>query len=225
MLNMRSIDEPDLTTRARIRDAAIARFGRDGYERTSVRAIAAEAGVSAALVMHHFGSKEGLRDACTRALVDEFLGRKGDLLRPNAAATMQQWLADVEQFRPLLDYLARVLVEDSPAADELFDALLDATAEMIREHVAAGLMREGSDPEATAVVMTLYGIAPILAQRQLARALGDDVLGSAGIRRLTLPVLELFTHGLYTDDRFLVMAKEALERTSGATDASEGSTT
>src|SRR5690606_35350266 len=172
-----------------------------------------------------FGSKEGLRDACTRALVDEFLGRKGDLLRPNAAATMQKWLAEVEQFRPLLDYLARVLVEDSPAADELFDALLDATAEMIREHVAAGLMREGSDPEATAVVMTLYGIAPILAQRQLARALGDDVLGSAGIRRLTLPVLELFTHGLYTDDRFLVMAKEALERTSGATDASEGSTT
>lgn len=217
----------DLSTRARIRDAAIARFGRDGYERTSVRAIARDAGVSAALVIHHFGSKEELRAECTRELVDEFLGRKDELLEPNATATMQRWLADVEQFRPQLDYLARLLVEDSPAADELFDALLAGTAGMLREHVAAGLMHEGSDPEATAVVMTLYGIAPLLAQRQLARAFGDDVLGSAGIRRLTLPVLELFTHGLYTDDRFLLMAKDALERTSGPPDrpSTEGSAT
>lgn len=215
---MRSTEEAELTTRARIRDTAIALFGRDGFERTSVRAIARESGVSAALVIHHFGSKDGLRAECTRTLVDEFLGRKSDLLKPDAAATMRQWLADVEQFRPQLDYLARLLVEDSPAADELFDALLAATAEMIREHVGAGLMHEGSDPEATAVVVTLFGIAPILAQRQLARAFGDDVLGSAGIRRLTMPILELFTHGLYTDDRFLVMAKDALERTSGTDD-------
>jgi AcrR family transcriptional regulator len=47
----------------RLRDAAIARFGRDGFA-VGLRAIAAHAGVTAALIVHHFGSKEGLRRAC-----------------------------------------------------------------------------------------------------------------------------------------------------------------
>ena len=59
-MNVRS---EDLTARARIRDAAVARFGRDGF-RAPVRAIAEDAGVSAALVIHHFGSKDALRAEC-----------------------------------------------------------------------------------------------------------------------------------------------------------------
>ena len=51
---------PDLTARARIRDAAIECFARQGFA-VSVRAIAAHAGVSPGLVIHHFGSKAGLR--------------------------------------------------------------------------------------------------------------------------------------------------------------------
>ncbi len=53
----------DLTTRARIRDAAVLRFGREGFG-ASVRTVAADAGVSPGLVIHHFGSKDGLRAAC-----------------------------------------------------------------------------------------------------------------------------------------------------------------
>src|SRR5690606_106203 len=47
----------DLTMRARIRDAAIDRFGRSGFD-ASVRTIAADAGVSAASIIKHYGSKE-----------------------------------------------------------------------------------------------------------------------------------------------------------------------
>ena len=39
-------------------------IGRTGFAGTTVRAIAAEVGVSPALLLHHFGSKDGLRDAC-----------------------------------------------------------------------------------------------------------------------------------------------------------------
>ena len=53
----------DRTTRARIRDAAIAVFGEQGFS-TGVRAVAAAAGVSPGLVNHHFGSKDGLRAEC-----------------------------------------------------------------------------------------------------------------------------------------------------------------
>jgi AcrR family transcriptional regulator len=217
MLNVRSVPGDDLTTKARIRDAAIRRFGADGYERTSIRAIARDAGVSPALVMHHFGSKEALRTACTRVLLDEYLGRQESLTTPRAAETIRGWLADLERFRPLVDYLSRLLVEDSPAADEVFDMLLDSTRAMFRQQREAGLLAPNSDPEALAVMVTLFGVAPLLAQRQLARALGvGDVLSTEAMRRLTIPVLELYTHGVYADDRFLRMAQDALDRTAPA---------
>lgn len=47
-------------SRVAIRDAAVRRFARAGFANTSVRDIAGDAGVDAALVIRHFGSKEGL---------------------------------------------------------------------------------------------------------------------------------------------------------------------
>ncbi|GAA4955841.1 TetR family transcriptional regulator [Yinghuangia aomiensis] len=47
-------------TAAALLDAAVARFARDGYEATSVRDIAADAGVNPALIYRYFGSKEKL---------------------------------------------------------------------------------------------------------------------------------------------------------------------
>lgn len=51
-------------TRRRLLGAAARRFTLDGYERTTLREIAAEAGVNLALVKRYFGSKEGLFEAC-----------------------------------------------------------------------------------------------------------------------------------------------------------------
>jgi AcrR family transcriptional regulator len=47
-------------TEARILDAAARAFVADGYERTTIRAVASAAGVDAGLVMHYFGSKQEL---------------------------------------------------------------------------------------------------------------------------------------------------------------------
>lgn len=96
-------------TRAAILTAARERFAEDGYERATIRAIAADAGIDPSMVMRYYGSKERLfaaaadfdlqlpdvravpRDELGDALVRHFLGRwEGDetltaLLR--AAAT------------------------------------------------------------------------------------------------------------------------------------------
>ncbi|MEV7429145.1 MULTISPECIES: TetR family transcriptional regulator [unclassified Nocardioides] len=48
------------STRTAIAEAARRQFQAGGYAATSVRSVAAEAGVDAALVMRHFGSKEQL---------------------------------------------------------------------------------------------------------------------------------------------------------------------
>jgi AcrR family transcriptional regulator len=50
----------DSDTRAAIRAAAGRQFAERGYDRTSLRSIAAEAGVDPALVAHFFGSKHKL---------------------------------------------------------------------------------------------------------------------------------------------------------------------
>src|SRR5919202_2219610 len=48
------------TTRGAILDAARRRFADAGYDGASIRAIAADAGVDPAVVLHFFGSKDGL---------------------------------------------------------------------------------------------------------------------------------------------------------------------
>lgn len=47
-------------TRADLLSAARRRFGTEGYDRTTIRAIAADVGVDAALVLRYFGSKQEL---------------------------------------------------------------------------------------------------------------------------------------------------------------------
>ncbi len=80
-------------TRANILNAARERFAADGYERATIRAIAADAGIDPALVMRYYGNKGGLfaaaaefnlrlpdlsvlpRKAVGAAFVDHFLTR------------------------------------------------------------------------------------------------------------------------------------------------------
>ncbi|WP_432943456.1 TetR family transcriptional regulator [Kribbella sp. CA-253562] len=80
-------------TKAAILSAARERFAADGYERATIRSIAADAATDPALVMRHFGNKEKLfaaaadfdlhlpdlstlpRDKLGAALVDHFLRR------------------------------------------------------------------------------------------------------------------------------------------------------
>ena len=68
-------DPSDLTARASIRNAALRLFAERGADAVTVREIAAQAGISPALVLHHFGSKDGLR-----AEVDAFAAKAFDAI-------------------------------------------------------------------------------------------------------------------------------------------------
>ena len=69
-------------TREAILEAATRRFATQGYQSAGAREIAADAGVTAALVNRYFGSKEGLfAEAIERAFDIRHLlqGQRGDL--------------------------------------------------------------------------------------------------------------------------------------------------
>jgi TetR/AcrR family transcriptional repressor of mexJK operon len=63
-----------------IRRAALALFTRDGYERTSVDAIAAEAGVSKRTVYNHFGDKENLFVWVVQSTFSSLIGLVSDIV-------------------------------------------------------------------------------------------------------------------------------------------------
>jgi AcrR family transcriptional regulator len=220
-MNMRSVPLEDATASARIRDAAIALFGARGFDRTSVREIAAEAGVSPALVIHHFGSKEALREACDQWLTTRLIGEKAHPSGPELAATMREWLDDPEQFRTYIDYFATMLADGTEGGNRLFDRLVHDTAAMLDAGVGDGSMRKSSDPEMRALLITLYGLAPLLLRDQLARAMGTPLASAAAIRRMTRPTLELYTHGLYTDTHILDAAAAALDDIAATGDTPE----
>jgi AcrR family transcriptional regulator len=67
-------------TRARILAAAVQLVSCKGIEGTTVRDVAAGAGVSLATVLHYFGSKEGLYGACVQAMDDELGALRAELL-------------------------------------------------------------------------------------------------------------------------------------------------
>ena len=80
-----------MTADARIRDAAIEQFGQHGFD-VGLRAIAKAAGVSAALVIHHFGSKEGLRTACDDYIAEEISRSSPSRCeRPDPATWFTRW--------------------------------------------------------------------------------------------------------------------------------------
>lgn len=211
MLNMRSIPESDATAAARIREAAIVRFGRRGFDRTSIREIAADAGVSPALVIHHFGSKDALRVACDEALVNQLMADKAQTTAPGIAETMREWIDHPERFGAYIDYFATMLADGSEGGNRLFDRMLRETTAMLERGVADGTMHPSLDPEMRAVMITLNGLAPLLLRDQVARVLGTPLASTAAVRRMTMPTLELYTHGLYTDSRVLDAARAALE--------------
>lgn len=72
-------------TEAAILEAAQQLFAEVGYDKTTIRGVAAKAGIDPALVMQHFGSKEGLFAAAARWFAD----RKhfADVPRDQIAAT------------------------------------------------------------------------------------------------------------------------------------------
>jgi len=100
---MRSAD--DLTAVARIRDAAIDQVGQHGFS-VGLRAIAQAAGVSAALVIHHFGSKEGLLRVCDDYIAAEIKQAKSESL--TTASDPASWLTAVAEIESFAHALASV---------------------------------------------------------------------------------------------------------------------
>lgn len=189
----------DLTAAARIRDAAIAQFGEHGFG-VGLRTIAEAAGVSAALVIHHFGSKEGLRKACEDYIAEEIRSSKSEALRSNDPATWFAQLAEIEEYAPLMAYLVRSMQAGGDLAIMLWRRMIDNAEEYLEEGVRAGTIKPSRDPKARAKYLGITGGGALLLYIQMHDTPNDlrAVLRDYA-RDMILPALEIYTEGLVTD--------------------------
>lgn len=189
----------DLTAAARIRDAAIEQFGEHGFG-VGLRAIAEAAGVSAALVIHHFGSKDGLRKACEDYIAETIRGTKSEALRSNDPATWFAQMAEIEEYAPLMAYLVRSMQTGGELANMLWRRMIDNAEEYMEEGVRAGTIKPSRDPKARARYLAITGGGGFLLYIQMHEAPTDlrAVLRDYS-RDMILPALEVYTEGLLTD--------------------------
>jgi TetR/AcrR family transcriptional regulator, regulator of cefoperazone and chloramphenicol sensitivity len=206
LLNMRSGPPLDanLTARARIRDAAVRRFGADGFG-VPVRAIAAEAGVSPGLVIHHFGSKDALRAECDEYVLRVIREAETQSLVIAAPGESLAQLATVEQYGPLVGYLVQALVAGGDLAATFVEHMVTDAERYLQEAVDAGRIRPSRDPAARARYVVHLGLGALLVHARLhppgPGGLAETVRSYADA--FTLPALELYTEGLFTDRSFL----------------------
>jgi AcrR family transcriptional regulator len=196
VLNMRSAD---LTAVARIRDAAIEQFGEHGFG-VGLRTIAEAAGVSAALVIHHFGSKDGLRKACDEYVAEEIRSEKSATIQSNDPAAWLGAMAEIESYAPLMAYLVRSMQSGGALATMLWQRMIDNADEYMQEGVRAGTVKPSRDPHARAKYLAITGGGGFLLYLQMhdtptdLRAVLRDYASD-----MVLPALEVYSEGLLTD--------------------------
>lgn len=143
MLNPRATND-DLTAKARIRNAAMDLFAQHGESRVSLRAVAAEAGVTLGLVQHHFKTKAGLVDAVDALIVDYFdaavssvppTGTAGEV----AAARDEAVRKMLHDNPAVVNYVRRVVLEPAETQARLLESLIALTRREVTGLREAGL--------------------------------------------------------------------------------------
>lgn len=188
-----------MTTAARIRDAAIEQWGQHGFH-VGLRAIAEAAGVSASLVIHHFGSKQGLRTACDDYIAEEVRSAKTESLRSADPATWFAQIAEIESYAPMMAYLVRSMQSGTQLAKTFWQRMIDNAEEYLEEGVRAGTLKPSPDPKARAKFLAMSGAGAFLLYLQMHENPTDmaAVLHDYG-EEMVLPALEVYSHGLMTD--------------------------
>jgi AcrR family transcriptional regulator len=195
----------DRTARAVIRDEALRLFAARGPDGVTVRQIAAAAGVSPGLVVHHFGSKDGLREEVDRHVLGLFEAMFAEMTADSApglfdpAATGSLAEAIVRHLppdSPVPAYLRRLLLADGDAGRELFRRLYQMSTALMGVLVQSGLAGPGADPAVRAAFLMANDLAVLLLRDHLADVLGVDPLSGEGMTRWAREVLAIYAAGL-----------------------------
>lgn len=166
-------------------------FAERGWKAATIRAIAERAGVSPALLQHHFGTKEQLRAACDDHVLDYLrqgvtLGiDEGQLGQPGFASEIYQ------SAPPVVRYLVRALVDGSPGSALIFERIVELTVPYLRAR------DDGVDPKIRAAVLVAMRLGPVVLGPQLSTLIGGELLSEQGARTVGAAMLDILDPELF----------------------------
>jgi TetR/AcrR family transcriptional regulator, regulator of cefoperazone and chloramphenicol sensitivity len=202
---MHSPPPDDRTARARIRDEALRLFADRGPAAVTMRDIATAADVSPALLVRHYGSKDGLIEAVDNHVV----GTLETLLTAVTAETAVVGMGP-SAIPSLLDgmaahllvgsaipgYLSRLLVDGGRVGSALFGRLHQISTAALESMVAAGTASAGEDPAVRAAFLLVNDLAVLTMRARLTETLGVDPLSDTGMKRWAAEVFTIYRDGL-----------------------------
>lgn len=195
------VRDTDLTTSARIRNAALEGFASRGVAATSIRQVAQAAGVSAGLVQHHFGTKAGLRQAVdeyvTAVAVEAF--RDVDALElADPVRELGDRVASVVRDHPTaLLYVARSVAEGDEAGLALFDTFVALAREQWGRLAHDDRLHAGVDVEWAALHIVIFNLATVSFETAISRTLGEPFASPREVERWNEATRDLFQRGVF----------------------------
>jgi AcrR family transcriptional regulator len=171
------------STRQVVLDAARARFARDGFAATTIRRIAADAGVDASQVMHFFRSKDELFAAvmavppsALERFDTAFEGPDEHLGERVVRAYLSAWEGTAEESEPLMAMLRGAITNDS-ARTQLRD--------FIQSRLVHGTRGRGGDDATLRAGLAAAMLVGIVTSRQI---IGVPALVAADTEQLVATV-------------------------------------
>ena len=196
------VPDSDLTTFARIRNAALAGYAKDGAAATSIRDTAKAAGVSPGLVQHHFATKAALGQAVNDYVAATAVAAFADVPVASSAADASEELGRrvatlVHEHPDALLYVARASIEGDPGALDLFDTFVSIAEQQWQQLSRDGLLRADIDQQWTVLNTIIVNLGPLLFHAGLDRHLPQPFLSPEGLERWQTAATKLFRHGVY----------------------------
>jgi AcrR family transcriptional regulator len=196
-----SSDPADLTAAAAIRIAAMRLFAERGYADVTVRQIASAAGVSAALVIHHYGSKENLRavlEERVATFVESMLAELARVTEEGGSTSVAELFADRMEREPAMaGYIRRLLCDGGPAGIALFERLYQVTAAGLQALEQAGVVRPSHDEAVRSAFLLSNDLAMLLFRPHLTGVVGIDPLSRDGLVRWSAEVVDVYSNGVF----------------------------
>jgi AcrR family transcriptional regulator len=197
-----------IDTRAQLIEVATSAFARDGIAATSLRAIAKEAGVSPALVVHHFGSREKLIEDCIIKALGLWVSEKQEFVDVSLSTALAKWQGAIAEHGAKLQFFRQVLIAGGEPANILFSRMVKESEMMIQAQIDKGQMRKAENIPDLALLMTLHGLAPLIMQDQVNNHLGGNFLEPELGSRLTGASLEIYRRGIYKNTEGKALKKK-----------------
>lgn len=178
------------TQRALLR-AARRRFATDGYRATTVRQIAADAGVNVALISRYFDSKEGLFEACMQRTSHE-LDTRTPAGQSGADDVIERLIAHVVNAPDSDDPLQLLLLLRS-SGDENANGIRRRTLEHFTQKLAEVAGWSAEDPLTEPILLRAQlAIATMLGVVMLRTSAAVQPIAAAGAEDLATPLGQIF---------------------------------